>query len=101
VEVSADDLLAILNAKVKKGSPVAANRVRALVSRIFYVWSRAAPRSTHRESGHRREEADEGGESESRPDVRRDPAYLGRVRYAEPVRKRLIPFAPRNGATRR
>jgi hypothetical protein len=33
--VSADDLLAILNAKVKNGSPVAANRVRALVSRIF------------------------------------------------------------------
>jgi integrase len=35
VEISADDLLAILNAKVKNGSPVAANRVRALVSRIF------------------------------------------------------------------
>ena len=34
-DLSADDLLAILNAKVKKGSPVAANRVRALVSRIF------------------------------------------------------------------
>src|SRR5262249_47280672 len=35
VEISAPDLLAILNAKVKNGAPVAATRVRALVSRIF------------------------------------------------------------------
>jgi integrase len=34
-EVTAEDLLAILNAKVGDGAPVAANRVRALVSRIF------------------------------------------------------------------
>jgi integrase len=34
-EIKAEDLLAILNAKVRAGSPVAANRVRALVSRIF------------------------------------------------------------------
>jgi hypothetical protein len=34
-EIKAEDLLAILNAKVRDGSPVAANRVRALVSRIF------------------------------------------------------------------
>src|SRR5262245_23777659 len=34
-EISADDLLAVLNAKVKAGAPVAANRLRALVSRIF------------------------------------------------------------------
>jgi hypothetical protein len=34
-EIKAEDLLAILNAKVRDGAPVAANRVRALVSRIF------------------------------------------------------------------
>jgi integrase len=34
-EVSAEDLLVVLNAKVKAGAPVAANRLRALVSRIF------------------------------------------------------------------
>lgn len=34
-ELGADDLLAILNAKVTEGSPVAANRLRALVSRIY------------------------------------------------------------------
>lgn len=34
-EIKAEDLLAILNAKVRGGSPVAANRVRALVSRIY------------------------------------------------------------------
>jgi integrase len=34
-ELKAEDLLAILNAKVRNGSPVAANRVRALVSRVF------------------------------------------------------------------
>jgi len=34
-EISAEDLLAVLNAKVKDGAPVAANRLRALVSRIF------------------------------------------------------------------
>lgn len=34
-EISAEDLLTILNAKVRDGSPVAANRLRALVSRIF------------------------------------------------------------------
>ncbi len=34
-EITAEDLLAILNAKVRDGAPVAANRVRALVSRIF------------------------------------------------------------------
>ena len=34
-EISADDLLAVLNAKVKAGAPVAANRLRALVSRMF------------------------------------------------------------------
>jgi integrase len=34
-EISADDLLAVLNAKVRAGAPVAANRLRALVSRIF------------------------------------------------------------------
>jgi integrase len=35
VEVTADDLLAVLNAKLRAGAPVAANRVRALVSRIY------------------------------------------------------------------
>jgi integrase len=35
VEVTADDLLAVLNAKLRDGAPVAANRVRALVSRIY------------------------------------------------------------------
>lgn len=35
VEVTADDLLAVLNAKLRNGAPVAANRVRALVSRIY------------------------------------------------------------------
>jgi integrase len=34
-EISAEDLLAVLNAKVRDGAPVAANRLRALVSRIF------------------------------------------------------------------
>ncbi len=34
-DVVADDLLAILNAKVKAGSPIAANRLRALVSRVY------------------------------------------------------------------
>ena len=34
-EVTAEDLLVVLNAKVKAGAPVAANRVRALVSRIY------------------------------------------------------------------
>ena len=34
-DIKADDLLAILNAKVRNGSPVAANRLRALVSRLF------------------------------------------------------------------
>ena len=34
-EIRSEDLLTILNAKVRNGSPVAANRLRALVSRIF------------------------------------------------------------------
>src|SRR5262245_3355198 len=34
-EISAEDLLGLLNAKVRAGAPVAANRLRALVSRIF------------------------------------------------------------------
>jgi integrase len=34
-ELTAEELLAILNAKIKAGSPVAANRLRALVSRIY------------------------------------------------------------------
>jgi integrase len=34
-EIAADDLLAILNAKLRNGAPVAANPLRALVSRIF------------------------------------------------------------------
>jgi integrase len=34
-EVSAEDLLTILNAKVRAGAPVAANRLRALVSRVY------------------------------------------------------------------
>jgi len=34
-DVKSEDLLALLNGKVKNGAPVAANRVRALVSRIF------------------------------------------------------------------
>lgn len=34
-EIHAEDLLAILNAKVRAGSPIAANRVRALVSRMY------------------------------------------------------------------
>ena len=34
-EIKSEDLLSILNAKVRNGSPVAANRLRALVSRIF------------------------------------------------------------------
>ena len=34
-DIKAEDLLAILNAKLRNGSPVAANRLRALVSRIF------------------------------------------------------------------
>ena len=35
IEVTADDLLAVLNAKLRDGAPVAANRIRALVSRIY------------------------------------------------------------------
>jgi integrase len=34
-EISPEDLLRILNAKVKDGAPVAANRLRALVSRVY------------------------------------------------------------------
>jgi integrase len=34
-EISAEELLAVLNAKVRAGAPVAAIRLRALVSRIF------------------------------------------------------------------
>jgi integrase len=34
-ELAAEDLLAILNAKLRAGAPVAANRLRALVSRIY------------------------------------------------------------------
>lgn len=34
-DIKAEDLLAILNAKLRDGSPVAANRLRALVSRMF------------------------------------------------------------------
>jgi integrase len=34
-DIRSEDLLNILNAKVRNGSPVAANRLRALVSRIF------------------------------------------------------------------
>ena len=34
-DIRSEDLLGILNAKVRNGSPVAANRLRALVSRIF------------------------------------------------------------------
>jgi integrase len=34
-EISSDDLLALLNAKLRDGAPVAANRLRALVSRIY------------------------------------------------------------------
>ncbi len=34
-EISPEDLLAVLNAKVRDGAPVAANRLRALVSKIF------------------------------------------------------------------
>jgi integrase len=35
VEVAADDLLTVLNMKLRDGAPVAANRIRALVSRIY------------------------------------------------------------------
>jgi integrase len=35
LEITSEDLLAVLNAKVREGSPVAANRYRALVSRIY------------------------------------------------------------------
>ena len=35
LEITADDLLAVLNAKLRDGATVAANRVRALVSRIY------------------------------------------------------------------
>lgn len=35
LEITADDLLAVLNAKLRDGAPVAANRIRALVSRIY------------------------------------------------------------------
>lgn len=35
LEIASDDLLAVLNAKVREGAPVAANRYRALVSRIY------------------------------------------------------------------
>jgi integrase len=35
IEIAAEDLLAILNGKIRDGAPVAANRLRALVSRIF------------------------------------------------------------------
>jgi integrase len=34
-DVTAEDLFAVLNAKVRAGAPVAANRLRALVSRIY------------------------------------------------------------------
>lgn len=34
-DIKSEDLLTLLNAKVRNGSPVAANRLRALVSRIF------------------------------------------------------------------
>jgi integrase len=34
-DISSEDLLAVLNAKVRNGAPVAANRLRALVSRVF------------------------------------------------------------------
>ena len=34
-DIRSEDLLSLLNAKVRHGSPVAANRLRALVSRIF------------------------------------------------------------------
>jgi integrase len=34
-ELTAEDLLTVLNAKVRAGAPVAANRVRATVSRIY------------------------------------------------------------------
>jgi integrase len=34
-EISAEDLLTLLDATVRAGAPVAANRLRALVSRIF------------------------------------------------------------------
>src|SRR4029450_10564991 len=34
-EVTAEDLLAVLKAKLRDGAPVAANRIRALVSRIY------------------------------------------------------------------
>ncbi len=34
-ELTAEDLLALLNAKVRAGAPVAANRLRALVSRVY------------------------------------------------------------------
>jgi integrase len=34
-DIKAEDLLTVLNAKVRDGSPVAANRLRALVSRMF------------------------------------------------------------------
>jgi integrase len=34
-DIASEDLLAILNAKVRAGSPIAANRLRALISRIY------------------------------------------------------------------
>jgi integrase len=34
-QIASEDLLAVLNAKVSAGAPIAANRLRALVSRIF------------------------------------------------------------------
>lgn len=36
-DVTAEDLLSVLNAKIRDGAPVAANRLRALVSRIYTV----------------------------------------------------------------
>jgi hypothetical protein len=34
-EITSDDLLGVINAKLREGAPVGANRLRALVSRIY------------------------------------------------------------------
>ena len=100
-EVTAEDLLIVLNAKVRAGAPVAANRgTRACVAHL-HLWGRPAARAAQRESGARRQEAHKRDDAGSRVDGRRDSSPVGGVCHTKPLRQCVVPTAARNSAAGR
>src|SRR5947207_2973269 len=95
-DLHTEDLLAVLNAKVKEGAPVAANRLRAPVSRMFTF----AARRVDREPRDRRQETDQGNDARSCAHRRQDRRCLP-IRQARTERARAEPGPPRASSRRR